>query len=397
MTSHARHSPGESQGESPGQPGVRRGPLAGVRVVELAGLGPAPHGCAILADLGADVVSVVSPAQAASGGSLDGTTVDPAGRGPATNPMSRGKRSVTLDLKDPAGVDDLLRLTDVADVLVDPYRPGVCERLGIGPQVVRARNDRLVYVRLTGWGQDGPFTMVAGHDINYLAVSGALALLAPGPEAPPTIPLNLVADFAGGGMLMVVAVSSALVERARSGAGQVVDVAMVDGVASLVGPFYHAVASGAWGPQGTNVLDGGAHFYNVYATADGHWMAVGAIEPQFYAALLGVLDLPDDPPQWDTSAWPVWRQRLAERFAGATRAEWEERFGAVDACVTAVVGPADAARHPHLGARGTVVEVAGVPQPGVAPRFGRTPGAVGDACHPGEHSYDDVARHWGCR
>lgn len=380
-----------------GAQGPGTGPLAGVRVVELAGIGPGPHGCAMLADLGADVVSVVSPAQAAAAGRLDGTAPDPGTRGPATNPMSRGKRSVVVDLKAPAGVEALLALTDVADVVVDPYRPGVCERLGVGPDVVRRRNPALVFARLTGFGQSGPYAATAGHDINYLAISGALALFSPAPDAPPTIPLNLVADFAGGGMLLVAGVSAALVERARTGEGQEVDVAMVDGVATLVGPFYHAVSSGAWGPPGTNLLDGGAHFYNVYRTADGRWLSVGAIEPQFYAALLGVLGLPDDPPQWDQSGWPAWQQRLSDCFAGATLSEWVDRFDGVDACVAPVLNPDEVADHPHMAARQAVVRLGGVPQPGVAPRFSRTPGAVGQACHPGEHDYADVVADWSDR
>ena len=381
------------------------GPLAGVRVVELAGIGPAPHGCALLADLGADVVSVVSPAQAAGGGlpgSGGGSRGSGAGSGggerpPATNPLSRGKRSVTIDLKDPAGNGQLLALTDVADVLVDPYRPGVCERLGIGPDVVCGRNPRLVYARLTGWGQTGPYATTAGHDVNYLAISGALALLSPQPGAPPTIPLNMLADFAGGGLMLALGVSTALVERGSSGLGQTVDVAMVDGVATLVGPFYHAVSSGSWGPPGTNLLDGGAHFYNVYATADHRWVAVGAIEPQFYANLLDVLGLHDDPAQWDQSGWPAWRERLAACFADATRDEWQARFDGVDACVTPVLDPAEAAADPHMVARNSVVSVAGIAQGGLAPRFDRTPGSVGEACHPGSSTVDEVAARWGAK
>lgn len=369
----------------------RAGPLGGIRVVELAGIGPGPHGCAMLADLGADVVSVVSPAQAAGVGALGGGPRP----GPATNPLSRGKRSVVLDLKDPDRRDDLLALTDTADVVVDPYRPGVCERLGIGPEVVTARNPRVVFARLTGWGQDGPYAQSAGHDLNYLAVTGALALLQPGPDQRPTIPLNLVADFAGGGLLLVIGVTAALTERATSGRGQVVDVAMVDGVATLVGPFFHAVSSGGWGPAGSNLLDGGAHFYNVYRTADDRWMAVGAIEPQFYANLLDVLGLDDEPPQWDRTGWSAWKDRIASCFTTATRDEWTTRFSGVEACVTPVLDPAEAASDVHLAARNTVVHIDGVPQPGVAPRFDRTPGAPGRAVHPGGDDYDDVATSWG--
>lgn len=360
------------------------GPLAGTRVVELAGLGPAPHGCAVLADLGCDVVTVVSPAQAAA---ADTTRV-------ATNPLSRGKRSVVADLKDPSGVSLVLELARHADVLVDPYRPGVCDRLGVGADVVRRTNPGLVVAQVTGWGQHGRRASDAGHDLNYLAVTGALDLFGYDPDGPPVMPLNVVADFAGGGMLLVVAVSAALVERATSGVGQVVDVAMVDGVASLVGPFYFATASGAWGRRGTNLLDGGAHFYNVYATADARWMAVAAIEPTFYAGLLGVLGLADDPPQWDQASWPQWRQRLAEVFAGATRDQWVSRFDGVEACVTPVLDPVEAAGDMHLAERHSIVEVAGVAQAGVAPRFGRTPGSVGAAVHPGADDPASVLADW---
>jgi alpha-methylacyl-CoA racemase len=342
---------------------------------------PAP--AHLLADLGCDVVTAATPAQAAAVPDR-----------PATNPLTRGKRSVTVDLKAAGGADAVLALCDRADVLVDPFRPGVCERLGIGPDVVCGRNERLVYARLTGWGQDGPYADRVGHDIDYLAVAGALALLGSDPDGEPTVPLNLIADFAGGGMLLVVAVAAALVERARSGRGQVVDVAMVDGVAALVGPFYSARASGAWGPRGTNLLDGGAHFYASYRTSDDRWLAVGAIEPRFYASLLEVLGLADDPTQWDRSGWPSWKQRLADVFASATRDEWVARFAGTEACVAPVLDPAEVAHDPHVVARGTVVEVDGVPQPGAAPRFGRTPGSVGEAVHPGAHSLDDVLGTW---
>jgi len=363
--------------------GGRPGPLSGVRVVELGGIGPGPHGTALLADLGCDVVTVATPAQAAAVPDR-----------PATNPLSRGKRSVVIDLKAPGGADAVLALCDRADVLVDPFRPGVCERLGIGPEVVCGRNDRLVFARLTGWGQEGPYADRVGHDIDYLAVAGALALLGPDPDAAPTIPLNLVADFAGGGLLLVAGVAAALAERATSGRGQVVDVAMIDGVAALVGPFYSARAGGAWGPRGTNLLDGGAHFYATYRTADDRWLAVGAIEPRFYAALLAVLGFDDDPPQWERSGWALWKQRFAGAFTTATRDEWVARFAGTEACVAPVLDPAEVAADPHVAARATVVEMGGVPQPGVAPRFDRTPGSVGGAVHPGADRLDEVLASW---
>lgn len=363
--------------------GGRPGPLSGVRVVELGGIGPGPHGTALLADLGCDVVTVASPAQAAAVPDR-----------PPTNPLTRGKRSVTVDLKSAGGAEAVLQLCDRADVLVDPFRPGVCERLGIGPDVVCGRNQRLVYARLTGWGQEGPYADRVGHDIDYLAVAGALALLGGDPDAAPTVPLNLIADFAGGGLLLVAGVAAALAERGTSGRGQVVDVAIIDGVAALVGPFYSARASGAWGPRGTNLLDGGAHFYATYRTADDRWLAVGAIEPRFYAALLGVLGLDDDPPQWDRAGWDGWKQRLADVFATASGDEWLARFAGTEACVAPVLDPAEVARDPHVAERRTVVEVAGVPQPGVAPRFGRTPGSVGAAVHPGANALDEVIGSW---
>ena len=365
-------------------PADRRGPLAGVRVVELGGIGPGPHGCALLADLGCDVVTVATPAQAAS--------ADPTR--PATNPLTRGKRSVVVDLKADGGSDTVLDLCDRADVLVDPFRPGVCERLGIGPDVVCERNPRLIYARLTGWGQDGPYASKVGHDINYLAISGVLSMLGNDPDGAPTVPLNLLADFAGGGMLLALGVSAALAERATSGKGQVVDVAMVDGLAAIAGPFYHAAVSGAWGPRGTNLLDGGAHFYTTYRTSDDRWMAVGAIEPQFYAALLEVLALADDPPQWDRDAWPQWRQRLTDVFASATQADWVARFEGTDACVTPVLDPADAVADAHLQARHTIIDVDGVPQWGPAPRFARTPGGHGIAVHPGATPLSDILDTW---
>ncbi len=360
------------------------GPLAGVRVVELAGLGPGPQGAALLADMGCDVVSVASPAQVAM--------VDASRQ--ATNPLARGKRSVVVDLKDPQGLDAVLSMIDAADVLIDPYRPGVCERLGIGPEVVCDRNQRLLFVRVTGWGQHGPYAQVAGHDLNYLAISGALHLFGYSSDEPPVMPLNVLGDFAGGGMLLALGVSAALVERSTSGHGQVIDVAMVDGVASLVGPFYFAAANGGWGPRGTNMLDGGAHFYRVYRTSDDKWMAVAAIEPQFYAALLAVLELDDEPAQWDRQAWPQWGERLAATFATATRQEWSERFAGIDACVTPVLDPLEAPADVHMADRNTVISVNGVPQAHVAPRFGRTPGAAGHPVHPGTHSLSDIMTSW---
>jgi crotonobetainyl-CoA:carnitine CoA-transferase CaiB-like acyl-CoA transferase len=342
------------------------GPLGGVRVVELAGLAPGPFGCMVLADLGADVVRVDRPGTAPDG------------------PLQRGRRVTVLDLKSPAGVAALLRLVDRADVLVEGYRPGVAERLGFGPPVCHGRNPRLVYARMTGWGQHGPLAAQVGHDIDYLAVSGALEPLGPAHDRPHA-PINLLGDFGGGGMLLAVGVLAALLERERSGAGQVVDVAMVDGSALLTTFLHGMLAAGAWTePRGENLLDGGAPFYDTYRTADGGFVAVGALEPRFYAALLAGLGLAglELPDQYDQAGWPGLRRRFADRFAQRTRAEWTDVFAGTDACVAPVLAPAEAHRHPHNAARGTFVEVGGVRQPAPAPRFSRTratvPGPAGD-------------------
>jgi alpha-methylacyl-CoA racemase len=345
------------------------GPLAGVRVIELASLAPAPFGCMMLADLGADVVRVDRPI-------VDGGhRLEP----PVDGPVQRNRRVIVLDLKSPDGVADLLRLVDRADVLVEPYRPGVAERLGFGPEPCMRRNPRLVYARMTGWGQDGPLAGTAGHDIDYIAVAGALEPLGRAGERPHA-PLNLLGDFAGGGMLLAVGVLAALLERERSCAGQVVDAAMVDGSALLTTFLHGLLAAGAWSaPRGHNLLDGGAPFYDTYRTADGGFMAVGALEPAFYEELLAGLGLtgdPDLPARNDRAGWDTLRRRFAERFAQCTRDEWTTVFAGLDACVAPVLSPLEAHGHPQNRARGTFVEVGGVRQPAPAPRFGRTPAAV---------------------
>jgi alpha-methylacyl-CoA racemase len=339
---------------------VRQGPLAGIRVVEVGGLGPGPFAGMLLADLGADVL-----------------VVDRAGGDAAAGlgALGRGKRYVGVDLKSPAGVDVLLRLVDGADVLVDVFRPGVAERLGFGPDVCVARNPRLVYGRLTGFGQDGPWAPRAGHDLGYLALAGALEPLGRA-DGPPTAPINVLADFAGGGELLVVGVLAALVERATSGRGQVVDAAMVDGAALLLAPFYAGRVNGGWGPRGTNVLDGAAPFYDVYECADGRWLAVAALEPQFFAALLEGLELRGDvdpATQYDQSTWAALRARIAAVVAGRRRDEWATVFASLDACVEPVLAPDEAPAHPHHVARGAFVDRDGLPEPAPAPRFGRTP------------------------
>jgi len=347
-----------------------------VRVIEIASLAPAPFGCMVLSDLGADVLRVERP-----------ESCGPAAAAPV-DPLSRGRRSIGLNLKDPDGISVLLRLTEEADVLVEGFRPGVTERLGCGPAECAQRNPRLVYARMTGWGQHGPLAATAGHDIDYIGVSGALDPIGRAGQRP-VPPLNLVADFGGGGMLLALGVLAALLERERSGLGQVIDAAMVDGSALLTSFLHGLRAAGAWQDErGTNLLDGGAPFYDTYQTADGRYVAVGALEPKFYAALLAGLGLagakPADagpgetgdvslPGQYDRAGWPVLRARLAEAFLGRTQAEWAEVFAGTDACVAPVLGPALAPAHPHNAERGTFIEVGGVVQPAPAPRFGRTP------------------------
>jgi alpha-methylacyl-CoA racemase len=341
------------------------GPLSGVRVIEIASLAPAPFGCMILADLGADVLRVDRAERCGP-------------QAPTPNdPLSRGRRSMGLNLKDSAAIELLLRLADDADVLVEGFRPGVAERLGFGPQVCADRNPRLVFARMTGWGQDGPLARTAGHDIDYIAISGALSMIGRAGESP-VPPVNLIGDFGGGGMLLALGILAALVERAHSGLGQVVDAAMVDGSALLTSFVYGMRASGTWqDKRGTNLLDGGAPFYDTYATGDGQYVAVGALEPQFYAALLAGLGLTgaELPQQHDRAGWPVLRQRFAAAFASRTRAEWEQVFAGTDACVAPVLNLAEAPAHPHAAARGAFVETGGVTQPAPAPRFGRTTAA----------------------
>ena len=338
------------------------GPLAGVNVIEIASLAPAPFGCMILADLGANVLRVERAERCRPDA--------PAPR----DPLSRGRRSIGLNLKDPAAVDLLLRLVDDADVLVEGFRPGVAERLGFGPTVCADRNPRLIFARMTGWGQDGPLAPTAGHDIDYIAISGALSPIGRAGERP-VPPLNFVGDFGGGGMLMAMGIMAALVERATSGLGQVVDAAMVDGSALISSFLYGMRAIGAWQDnRGSNLLDGGAPFYDTYETADGGYVAVGALEPQFYAALLRGLGLADAdlPGQHDRTGWPVLRERFASAFAARTKDEWAHVFAGTDACVAPVLSLAEAPVHPQATARQAFVEVAGLVQPAPAPRFGRS-------------------------
>ncbi len=342
------------------------GPLSGIRVIEMAGLAPAPYAGMILADFGADVVRVDrSPAT--------GSAPDP-----TRDYLARGKRSVGLNMKDPAGVDLLLRMIEKADVIIEPFRPGVMEKLGAGPEVAMARNPRLVYARLTGWGQTGPYGPMAGHDIDYIALSGALGLCGRKGEKP-LPPVNLVGDFAGGGMLCALGVVLALFERSRSNKGQVVDAAMVDGAAHLSTFLFGLFHAGFWSTErGINLLDTGAPFYDTYRTKDDGYMAVGAIEPQFYSRLLEGLELEPSslPHQMDRASWGATRELFAQVFATRSRAQWEAIFDGTDACVAPILGLDEAADHPHNVARSTFIAgVGGSRMPAPAPRLSRTPGS----------------------
>jgi alpha-methylacyl-CoA racemase len=360
-------------------------------VVELGGIGPGPHAAMLLADLGADVVRVEQPAGT-------GERLPPAGTAGTVDWLLRGRRSVRADLKNPAGRGTVLALADKADVLIDAFRPGVAERLGVGPEDCRRGNPRLVYARMTGWGQDGPLSRRAGHDINYIALTGVLHAVGTAGTRP-TPPLNLVGDFGGGSLYLAVGVLAALWERDRSGSGQVVDAAIVDGVSSLAQMIWALAARGAWTDRpASNLLDTGAPFYDTYACADGRYVAVGALEPKFYAQLLAGLDLAgaDLPAQGDRAGWPVLRARFAEAFARRTRDEWAAVFAGTDACVTPVLTFAEAAEHPHLAARGTVTAFGGVVQAAPAPRFSRTP--PDEPAPPPAPGADDAAavlRDWG--
>ncbi|CAN5562827.1 CaiB/BaiF CoA-transferase family protein [soil metagenome] len=364
------------------------GPLAGIRVLELAGIGPGPFAAMMLSDMGAEVVRVDRA------GAVRATPPDR----PPVDVLNRGRRSVGVDLTHPEGVEAVLRLVDSADALIEGFRPGVTERLGLGPDACLARNTKLVYGRMTGWGQDGPYASAAGHDINYIALAGALEGIGRA-GGPPTPPLNLVGDFGGGGMLLAFGVACGLLEASRSGKGQVVDAAMVDGAATLSAMFFGFKAMGMWAPErGTNLLDTGAHFYDVYECADGRYVSIGSIEPQFYAELLrlsGLGDEPDLPAQMDRAQWPAMKERVAALFRTKTRDEWCEVMEGTDVCFAPVLSLDEAPGHPHNVARGTFVERDGVVQPAPSPRFSRTePGVAGPPSSPGQHT-DAVLADWG--
>jgi alpha-methylacyl-CoA racemase len=339
------------------------GPLSGIRVVELAGIGPGPFAGMMLADMGAEVVRVDRVRSADLGVSGLGEVLD------------RGRRSIRVDVKNPEGLEIVLRLVERSDVLLEGYRPGVTERMGLGPDECLARNPRLIYGRMTGWGQDGPYARTAGHDLNYIALAGVLDHVGRA-GGPPTPPLNLVGDFGGGGMLLAFGVVAALVERATSGQGQVIDAAMVDGAALLMAFF----RGGELGPRGTNILDSGAPFYDVYECADGRYVSIGSIEPPFYGELRKRLGL-DDPlwdRQLDPDAWPAQKAALAEVIKGKTRDEWCALLEGTDVCFAPVLSMDEAPAHPHLAERGTFATSGGVVQPTPAPRFSRTPGTLPD-------------------
>lgn len=337
------------------------GPLTGVRVLEFAGLGPGPHAAMMLADLGADVVRIERPS-----GGLEISPKD-------QDQLLRGRRSIQADLKTDAGRELVRALVAKTDVLLEGFRPGVTERLGFGPDECLAINDRLIYARITGWGQDGPLAQRAGHDITYLALTGVLHTI--GPAEKPVVPLNLVGDFGGGSMFLILGIVSALYEREKSGTGQVIDAAIVDGTSVLAQMIWSLRGSGQWSDsRATNLLDGSTPFYDTYRCSDGKFVAVGALEPQFYRALLDGLGV--DPStlsdQMDQNGWPDLRKRFTEVFATRTRDEWAQTFESTDACVAPVLSPAEAALHPHLVHRGTLVEADGIVQSAPAPRFSRS-------------------------
>jgi len=360
---------------------MAKGPLAGVKVLELAGIGPGPFCGMMLADMGAEVVRVDRASSARGGDAAK----------PPPDVLGRGRRSIAVDLKQPDGVETVLKLVEQADVLIEGFRPGVTERLGLGPDVCAQRNPRLVYGRMTGWGQEGPMAQAAGHDINYIALAGALDHFGRLGQ-PPTPPLNLVGDFGGGGMFLAFGVVSALVERATSGKGQVVDAAMVDGAATLMGFFFGMKAMGAWeGERGTNILDGGAHFYDAYETADGKYISLGSIEPQFYAELIEKAGLAGEalPAQNDRSQWPALKPRFIALFKKKTRDEWCAIMEGTDVCFAPVLSMAEAPEHPHNVHRNTFVERQGLVQPAPAPRFSRTaPELDRPPSYPGQHTQE---------
>jgi len=363
------------------------GPLQGLKLIEIAGIGPGPYCAMVLSDMGAEVIRVVRP----------GPDAFVRGADASRDLLSRNRRSIGVDLKHPDGVETLLALAERADGLFEGFRPGVMERLGLGPDVCLARNPALVYGRMTGFGQDGPLAQAAGHDINYIALAGVLAHLGRRGQ-PPTPPINLVGDFGGGGLLLAFGMVCALLERVRSGKGQVVDAAMVDGAAALMTIFHGAEQSGFWSNErGENMIDGGAPFYDAYETRDGLYVSIGAIEPQFYARLLELVGLAAEelPGQQDREGWSQLRERLTKIFLSKTRDEWCALMEGTDSCFAPVLTMAEARKHPHNVARELFVEVEGVAQPRPAPRFSRTDSGIQRAPSPGAAHTDEVLADWG--
>jgi alpha-methylacyl-CoA racemase len=368
---------------------MTKGPLSGYRIIEIAGIGPGPFAAMMLADMGAEVIRV-ERAQSVKGAA------------PATahwDTLLRGRKNIAIDLKNPQGVEALLQLVEKADAIIEGFRPGVMERLGIGPTECAKRNPKLVFGRMTGWGQDGPYAPLAGHDINYIALAGALAHFARKDEAP-VPPLNMVGDFGGGGMFLAFGVVCALLETQKSGKGQVIDAAMIDGSATLMSMFWAMKSIGMFNENapGTNLLDTGAHFYDVFQCQDGKYISIGSIEPQFYALLLEKTGLTDDPAfakQMDPSQWPMLKTKLQDVIKQKTQAQWCTIMEGTDVCFAPVLTMTEATQHPHHIARNTFIDIAGVTQPAPAPRFSRTsPETPTPPAHAGQHS-TQILNEWG--
>ncbi|MDQ2727104.1 MAG: CoA transferase [Actinomycetota bacterium] len=366
------------------------GPLQGHRIVELAGIGPGPFAGMMLADMGAEVVRIDRVRAVVAGSPI-----------PAVDVLGRGRRSVGVDLKSDAGRETVLRLVERADGLIEGFRPGVTERLGLGPEDCAKRNRRLVYGRMTGWGQEGPYAPRAGHDINYIALSGTLSMIGQ-PGQPPIPPVNLIGDFGGGGMLLAFGMVCGMLEASRSGEGQVIDAAMVDGAALLAAMVWGFKSAGFWGERGTNLLDGGAWYYGTYETEDGGYVSFGSLEPQFYAEMLRITGLDADvdgkgpvPKPGDRQSWPEMRERLAAIIRTKPRDAWCAVLEGTDACFAPVLTMDEAPKHPHMAQRETFVDVGGVTQPAPAPRLSRTPGEVsGPPPRPGQDT-DRALADWG--
>ncbi len=361
------------------------GPLKGIKIVEMVGIGPAPHCCMLLSDMGAEVIRIDRP----GGNKVGGTN--------RAAVLNRGRKSIAIDIKTEAGSETTLRLIDQADGLVEGFRPGVMERLGLGPDLCLSRNPALVYGRMTGWGQSGPLASVAGHDINYIALSGALASIGD-QERGPVPPLNLIGDFGGGGMMLAFGMVCGLLEARGSGQGQVIDASMLEGSALLMAGIFMSRNSGSWNrPRGENWLDGGAPFYCTYQCADGEWICIGSIEPQFYKLLRDTLELIDPlwDRQWDQAAWPEQKRRLRDIFRTRSRAEWTELMGQLDICFAPVMNLEEVLDHPHTRERDVFLSSDGNIEPAPAPRFSRTPPAIqSPPARPGEHN-DEVLSAWG--